>query len=212
MQLDMFSDVVCPWCYLGHARIRKAIERLGPDGADISIRWRAFQLDPAATADPRDLATAIDRKYGPGAFEVMTERLGALGAEAGIDFRFDRALRVGTVDAHRLIQWTQATQPGATGAVATRLFRAYFTEGANIAEHSQLVALAAEVGLEPDLVGEMLAAGSFAEQVRADQVEAASMGVGGVPAVTFNGAVVIPGAQDVDTMELVLRRLLTKVG
>jgi predicted DsbA family dithiol-disulfide isomerase len=210
MQLDLYSDVVCPWCYLGHRRLSAAIERLGGEEGSIELRWRAFQLDPGATAQPQDLRASIERKYGPGAFDSMTERLIELGAAVGIEYRFDRALRVGTFDAHRLLQWTQATMPQRTDALADRLFNAYFTEGANIADLDVLSGFAADVGLDARAVGDLLSSDGFADVVRSDLAAAVEAGVTGVPAVAYNGAVLIPGAQDVDTMEAVLRRLLDK--
>jgi predicted DsbA family dithiol-disulfide isomerase len=212
MRLDIYSDVVCPWCYLGHRRLVAAIERLGGEEGSIELRWRAFQLDPGATAQPQDLRASIERKYGPGAFDSMTERLVELGAAAGIEYRFDRALRVGTFDAHRLLQWTQATMPNRTDALADRLFRSYFTEGANIADLDVLSGLAADVGLDAVAAADLLNSDGFADVVRSDLADAVGSGVTGVPAVAYNGAVLIPGAQDVDTMEVVLRRLLDKVG
>ena len=83
MRIDVWSDVVCPWCYLGKKRLEKAIDGL-EFGDEIEVRWRAFQLDPTAGTEPKDLATAIDRKYGPGAFDGMSTRLGALGEEVGL--------------------------------------------------------------------------------------------------------------------------------
>lgn len=212
MRLDVYSDVVCPWCYLGHRRLVAAIERLGGEEGSIELRWRAFQLDPGATAQPKDLRAAIESKYGPGAFDSMRERLVELGAAEGIEYRFDRALRVGTFDAHRLMQWTQATVPQRTDALVGRLFRAYFTEGANIADLDVLSGLSADVGLDAGAVGDLLSTDGFADVVRSDVAEAVESGVTGVPAVAYNGAVLIPGAQDVDTIEAVLRRLLQKVG
>ncbi|MCZ7629894.1 MAG: DsbA family oxidoreductase [Microthrixaceae bacterium] len=212
MQLDVYSDMVCPWCYLGHRRLRMAIERLGGPAGSVELRWRAFQLDPAATSQPKDLRASIDRKYGPGAFDSMTPRLVELGAAEGIDFRFDHAVRVGTFDAHRLLQWTQATTPHRADALAERLFRAYFAEGANIADLDVLTRLSAEVGLDSDAAGDLLDGDGFAEVVRSDAADALDAGVTGVPAVVYDGAVVIPGAQDLDTMEAVVRRLLAKVG
>jgi predicted DsbA family dithiol-disulfide isomerase len=109
VQIDIWSDVICPWCYLGKRRLERALDELqwGPD--DVTVRFHAFQLDPRATREPRDLRAAVDRKYGPGAFDAMNARLTQLGAEIGIDYRFDRALRVSTVDAHRLLAWAWAT-------------------------------------------------------------------------------------------------------
>jgi len=209
--LDVFSDVICPWCYLGHRRLDEAIGRLGDDAGAIELRWRAFQLDPNATAEPGDLEKAIERKYGPGAFEAMGRRLDHLGAECGIDYRFDKALRVGTFDAHRLIQWAQATHRPRTDALADALFEAYFTHGANVADHATLVDLAEAAGLAREGASELLASRRFADEVMNDRVEAIEAGITGVPAVAYNGATIIPGAQDVDTMELIIRRLHSKV-
>lgn len=211
MQLDFFSDVVCPWCYLGHRRLTEAVGRLGDDGDGITLRWRAFQLDPSAGAEPKDLGAALERKYGPGALDAMRERLTSLGAAEGIEYRFDRVLRVGTFDAHRLILWAQATHPETLDPLVEALFRAYFTDGANIAEAPTLVGIAAASGLDPDGASEALSSGAYADVVRSDMAEAVESGITGVPAVAYNGAVLIPGAQDVGTMEAVLRRLLAKV-
>ncbi|MFV0316873.1 MAG: DsbA family protein, partial [Microthrixaceae bacterium] len=113
---------------------------------------------------------------------------------------------------HRVIQWAQATHPDLADTAADRFFKAYFTDGANIADHAVLTDLAVEVGLDRDEVTEVLASNAFADEVVADQRSAAELGVTGVPAIAVNGAVVIPGAQDVDTVETVLRRLLERVG
>ena len=212
VRLDIFSDVVCPWCYLGHHRLVRAIEGLGADAARIELRWRAYQLDPGAGAEPRELRPAIEAKYGPGAFDAMQSRLGRLGSEAGIEYRFDRALRVGTLDAHRLVLWAQEEHPESTGKVVDRLFRGYFTEGCNIADHPTLVRLASEVGLDAARVAEVLESSRGSEEVAADIEDAMAIGVTGVPAVVFNGAVVLPGVQDVDSTRRVLARLLDRVG
>jgi len=107
MRIDIWSDVVCPWCYLGSRRFAAALDQVGRDG--VEIHWRAFQLDPAAPREPGDLRAALDRKYGPGSFDSMTPRLVALGEHEGIDYRCDLALRVNTADAHRLISWSAAS-------------------------------------------------------------------------------------------------------
>ena len=207
MRIDVWSDVVCPWCYLGKRRLDVALE--GLDFADeVEVRWRAFQLDPSATAEPKDLATAIDRKYGPGAFRGMTGRLEPLGAEVGIDYRFDLAQRVTSLPALSLVAWVEATL-GAEAAdrLHERLFRAYFTEGANIAEAANLVEWAVEVGADRELAGEAVATGAGRDAVEADLQGAAERQITGVPAFVIEDAHLIPGAQDVDT----IRNLLTRI-
>ncbi len=170
------------------------------------------QLDPRATAEPRDLSAAVEAKYGPGSFEAMSRRLGTLGSEIGIRYRFDRALRVGTFDAHRVILWAQAVDGPGAHALIESLFRAYFTDGANVADRATLVDLAENAGFDREKCTDMLASRSWADDVVTDQAEAMEAFVTGVPAVLYNGATIIPGAQDTDTMEGILRRLVAKVG
>ncbi|MCC5950641.1 MAG: DsbA family oxidoreductase [Acidimicrobiia bacterium] len=210
VRLDVWSDVVCPWCYLGKRRLEQAIELLGADPGDVEVRWRAFQLDPRATATPGDLRTALERKYGSGAFDVMTQRLGALGTVEGIDYRFDRALRVGTADAHRLMAWAWAEGGAAAqGRLAEALFAAYFTDGANIADHATLVRLADEAGIVaegPD-AATVLEGDAYRAEVDADLAAAAERGITGVPAFVVADSFVIPGAQEPETLARLLRRV-----
>jgi predicted DsbA family dithiol-disulfide isomerase len=211
MRIDVWSDVVCPWCYLGKRRFDVALE--GLDFADeVEVRWRAFQLDPTATAEPKDLETAIDRKYGPGAFRGMTGRLVPLGAEVGIDYRFDLAQRVTSMPALALVAWVESTL-GAEAAhrLHERLFRAYFTEGANVADAANLVAWAEEVGADRELAGEAVATGAGRDAVAADLEGAAERQITGVPAFVIEDAHLIPGAQDVDTIRNLLTRIHAKL-
>jgi predicted DsbA family dithiol-disulfide isomerase len=209
VRIDIWSDVICPWCYLGSHRLSAALDRLGTD--DVEVRWHAFELDPRAPAEPGDLRTALDRKYGPGAFEAMAPRLVALGRPEGIDYRFDRALRVNTFDAHRLLAWADG-RPGGQGPLAERLFRAYFTDGADVSDHATLVELVAEVGGDAGGAASVLAGSDFADEVRADEAVARERGITGVPAFVVDDRMLIPGAQDVDTMVNLLRRAAAKAG
>jgi len=206
MRIDVWSDVVCPWCYLGKRRLEAALEGL-PFADEVEVRWRAFQLDPSATAEPKDLRTAIERKYGPGSFDGMTRRLTALGADAGIDYRFDRALRVTSLPALALVAWVERTLgPEAAGRLHDRLFRAYFTDGENIADPSNLVAWAVEVGAEEELAAEAVATGDGRDAVADDLEAAAERQITGVPAFVVADAHLIPGAQEVETMRAILVR------
>ena len=200
----MWSDVICPWCYLGKRRLEHALARL--EWADeVEVRWRAYQLDPSAGPEPGDLRAAIEGKYGPGAYDQMTARLTALGTEDGIDYRFDRALRVNTLDAHRLMAWAWDLEgPTAQGRLAERLFQAYFTEGANVADHSTLAGLATECGLDGNRAAEVLDGNEFAAEVAAELGSAVQGQITGVPAFVIENRILIPGAQDVDTFVAVL--------
>jgi len=212
VRIDIWSDIVCPWCYLGSLRLATAIQRFTDAHPEQqpSVRWRAYELDPAAPADPRPMRPVIDAKYGPGAFDAMTTRLTALGAAEGIEYRFEDTLRVNTFDAHRLMAWAgsldDAEPAGAQDRLSDVLFRSYFTDGLNIAEHPVLVDLAGTAGLDTDRATEVLASGAFADEVRADEATAREHDVTGVPATVVDGRLLVPGAQEVDTFLRVLER------
>lgn len=207
MRIDIWSDVICPWCYLGKRRLERAMERLDWAG-DIEIHWRAYLLDPTATAEPQDLESAINRKYGPGAFSGMKKRLGALGEAEGIAYNFDTAVRVSTLDAHRLLAWAW-DEAGAAGqgALKERLLRAYFEDGANVADAATLGRLAAEAGLNAVKAGEIIAADAYRDVVLADLEGAMDREITGVPAFVVEDRLLIPGAQDTDTFVDVLNRV-----
>ncbi len=223
VHIDIWSDVICPWCYLGARRLDGAIERFRSEHPDteVTVRFRAFELDPGAPPGVTDLRTAIDTKYGPGAFDSMTERLVELGGPEGIAYRFDIAKRVNTFDAHRMLSWaasldrppTASVDPnggsgdGAQLRLAERVFRAYFTEGADVSAHSVLVGLAGAVGLDADAAGEVLASGAFADEVRDDESAARDRAITGVPGVVIDDRVLVPGAQEVDTFLRVMNKV-----
>jgi predicted DsbA family dithiol-disulfide isomerase len=206
MRIDIWSDVICPWCYLGKRRLERAMGEL--DWADeIEIHWRAYLLDPTATAEPKDLRASIDKKYGPGSFEGMTTRLTALGEPEGITYRFDTALRVSTLDAHRLLAWAwDVGGAAAQGPLKEALLRSYFEDGANVADHKTLQALAAEVGLDDVLAGEVLASDGYRDVVLADLQGALDREITGVPGFVVEDRLLIPGAQEPETFVSVLNR------
>lgn len=217
VRIDVWSDVICPWCFLGKRRLERALDEADLAGR-VTVRWRAYQLDPRATDTPGDLRVALERKYGPGAFDGMTRRLTALGAAEGIDFRFDRALRVSTLDAHRLLAWAwERGGAPAQGALAERLFRAYFIDGANVADHPTLVhqvqrvqrGADAETGasvLDPDEAASVLASDLHADEVATEVAEARDRLITGVPAFVVEDRLLIPGAQEVETFVSILTR------
>lgn len=208
VHVDIWSDVVCPWCYLGRRRFDTAVERLGWASDEISVRTRAYQLDPKATSEPGDLRSSIEKKYGPGAFDGMTARLTALGAGEGIDYHFDLALRVNTLDAHRLLAW--AWEIGHTELqhqLEENLFRAYFTEGRNIADHDELAEIASDSGLDPSEARRILEEGDYSQHVGSDLEAAIELQITGVPAFVVDGQFVIPGAQEVETFVRILQRI-----
>ena len=212
MRIDIWSDVICPWCYLGKRRLERAMAQL--DWADeIEIHWRAYLLDPTATSEPQDLASAINRKYGPGAFDGMKKRLGALGEAEGITYRFDTAVRVSTLDAHRLLAWAWDSAGAAgQGALKERLLRAYFEDGANVADAATLARLAGEAGLDGAAATDVVASGAFRDVVLADLEGALDREITGVPAFVIEDRLLIPGAQEPDTFVNVLERARARFG
>ena len=190
--IDVVSDVVCPWCYLGKRRLERAL-RLLPEGG-MATAWRPFRLDP--TIPPGGIAreTYLTRKFGSvAAVADSHRRLTDLGRDEGIDFRFDLIARSpNTVDAHRLIRWAETV--GRQDAMVERLFRAYFSEGLDVGDTEVLVGLAGEVGLG-DGVAERLAGDDDRAEVAGEIENAYRIGVSGVPCFIVNRRCAVMGAQ-----------------
>ena len=203
MQVEIWSDVVCPWCYVGTRRFEQALEQLRSDGGwdDVEVVHRAFELDPTVPAAGVDLAGYLARKFG-GADRLhqMHDRLDHAGADLDIDFRWEGKRRVNTHDAHRLTAWAlDVAGAEVQNALHQRLFRAYFTENLDVADHAVLARLAGEVGLDVDAAAEVLATRAYADTVRAEELGAGERGIHAVPTFVIEGRWAIPGAQDVDT-------------
>lgn len=212
MRVEVWSDVVCPWCYVGTRRFEAALDRLREGDAstdgDIEVVHRAFELDPTVPAGGVDLAAYLANKFG-GAERVRQahDRLAALGRDVGVEFRWAGKRRVNTFDAHRLAAWAlDVAGPAVQHDLHQRLFRAYFTDNLDVADHGVLAALAADAGLDPDQAAEVLAAGSYADTVRAEERQASEHDIHAVPTFVIEGRWAIPGAQDVDTFVELLTR------
>jgi predicted DsbA family dithiol-disulfide isomerase len=192
VKIEIWSDVVCPWCYIGKRRLERALRDF--DAADqVEITWRSFQLNPdfpPGTAVPTpDYLTS---RFGPQAQE-MTGRVALLGAGEGLDLRFENTLTVNTFDAHRVLHL--AADAGLAGEVKERLLHAHFAEGADLSDHETLARLAGEAGVPPDRVRAMLATDEYADAVRADSDEARALGANGVPFFVIDRKYGISGAQ-----------------
>jgi predicted DsbA family dithiol-disulfide isomerase len=203
LTIDIVSDVVCPWCYVGEKRLEAALaEEPGP----VMVRWRPYQLDPTIPEGGLDRAEYMARKFGDsGRVKSAHDNLTRLGAEVGVPFAFDKIKRSpNTLDAHRLLRW--AASAGVQAEVADRLFRAYFVEGRDIGDRNVLLAIAAECGLDPGLVEKLFAEGADADLVRLEIEQAQAMGVSDVPFFIFAGRLGVPGAQEPS----VLRRAIAE--
>jgi predicted DsbA family dithiol-disulfide isomerase len=203
LRVDVVSDVVCPWCYLGKRRLERAIESLPQTG--ISVHWHPFQLDQTIPPGGLDRRDYLERKFGSlAAVTPAHVNLAAIGEREGIAFRFDQIKRSpNTVDAHRLIRW--ASLADLADAMVERMFRAYFSEGVDIGDHAALAALAAEVGLAGD-IGARLASAEGRDAVTAEVEDAYRLGVSGVPCFIIENRYAVVGAHPAETLVEVIRR------
>jgi predicted DsbA family dithiol-disulfide isomerase len=209
IRVDIWSDVVCPWCYIGKRRFERALDELGGE-VDVEFAYHAFQLDPTASpGKSQPVSEAYARKFGgPERAQAMIDRVTSIAAEEGLEFRLDRALRANTLLAHRLL-WL-ADQPGSPGPQAVmkeRLLRAYFHDGLDIGDPDVLADCAAELGFRRDAITGFFESSTGADAVRADIEQAAELGITAVPTYVVNGQWAIPGAQDTETFVKVLRNL-----
>lgn len=209
LQVDIWSDIACPWCYVGKRRFEAALADFEHRDA-IRLRWRAFELDPSAPpafpADP-PYVERLAKKYqtSTAGAQQMIDSMTASAAADGLAFRFDIVRPGNTFDAHRLLHLADEHALG--DAAKERFLRAYLCEGEAIGDHAVLERLAVEVGLDAATVRATLAADAHAAAVRADEHEAAMHGIRGVPFFVFDGRLGVSGAQPAS----VLREVLEKV-
>ena len=211
MRIDVWSDVVCPWCYIGKRRLERALAGFEHRDA-VEVHWRSFELDPNAPAVREgDPAGRLARKYGISVEEARTasERLTALAAGEGLEYQLPAARSGNSFNAHRLLHLAEGH--GVQDQLKERLLAAYLCEGQAIGDPNVLLAQATTVGLDPAEVREVLETDAYAEDVRADEAEAAELEINGVPFFLLGGRFGIPGAQEVDTMVAVLERAWQKL-
>jgi predicted DsbA family dithiol-disulfide isomerase len=205
MLVEVWSDLVCPWCYLGKRRLEAALE--GFSHADrVDVVWRSFELEPDAPREAESRRALLVSRYGMTA-EQAAERdaqMTALAADAGLEYRPDMAQLGNTFDAHRVLHAARAA--GLQGQAKERLLRGYFTEGRKLTDRDTLVELMADAGLDADVARAALADGSFADEVRDDEREAAAIGITGVPFFVLNRRYAVSGAQPSDVLLEALER------
>ncbi|MGA3122309.1 MAG: DsbA family oxidoreductase [Polyangiaceae bacterium] len=206
LDVQVWSDIACPWCYVGKRRLEAAQAGFAHRDA-VHVRWRAFELDPAAPR-VRDAtgpyAERLAKKYGmsKAQAEQRLRHLTEIAAAEGLDLRFDRIRPGNTFDAHRLI--ALARSRGFEDAAKERLMRAYFTDGLAIGDPSVLVALGEQVGLDGAEVHDALASDAYSEEVRADEELARDLGVSGVPFFVLGERLAVEGAQPSTTLTAAL--------
>lgn len=202
--IDVISDVVCPWCYVGKKRLESALRML-PDQS-FAVFWRPFQLDPSIPKDGLPRKTYLERKFGNLDRLAQTHaQLVEIGKAEGIAFAFDRITRSpNTLDAHRLIRW--AHEMAKQTEMVERLFTLYFTEGADIGSPEVLIKAAVEVGLDGALVTQLLATGADLDPVIAEINAAGKMGITGVPTFIFASRFAISGAHPAETIKTAIEQ------
>jgi predicted DsbA family dithiol-disulfide isomerase len=204
VQVEIWSDVACPWCYVGTARFERAVAETG---ADVDVVYRSFELDPSVPpSEGPPLTEYLARKFGDlSRVQAAHARLTDAGAELGIDFRWSQMRRANTFDAHRLLAWALHTR-GAESQRALKnvLLRAYFTEAREVADHEVLADLASAVGLDRAAALALLASDGEAHFVRAEREEAYRNGIHAVPTFIVEGEWMLQGAVDTDKWVKVL--------
>lgn len=209
MKIEIWSDVVCPWCYIGKRRIENALAEFG-HADEVEVHWRSYQLDPGAPTEPTEDTTAmLARKYGqsPAGAKQMQDRVEAVAAEEGLIYRLSETLHLNTVDAHRLIHL--AHEQGGNelqGRVKEALLKAYFTEARNVADHEVLREVAVAAGVDASRVDEVLAGPEFIAAVHADIEQAQAYGASGVPFFVIDEKYGVSGAQPTEVFTQVLER------
>jgi predicted DsbA family dithiol-disulfide isomerase len=208
VKVEIWSDVVCPWCYIGKRRFEGALARFA-HADEVEVHWRSYELDPRA---PRrrsgTMADHVAAKYGVSVASAgrRLEELNRLAAAEGLTYDLARTTGGNTFDAHRLIHLAATRGPAAAGDVKEALFRAYFSDLQPVGDTGVLAGVARDAGLDPAEVEAVLSGDRFADAVRRDEDEAAQLGCTGVPFFVIDRAWAVPGAQDAETFLRILDR------
>jgi predicted DsbA family dithiol-disulfide isomerase len=212
MSVEIWSDVMCPFCYIGKRKFEAALAQL-PERDRVEVVWKSFQLDPSLKTDPgKSVQQSLMESKGWSA--EQTEQTMAyvvdMAKNVGLTYHFDKAVVANSFDAHRFSHL--AKKHGLQDQAEERLFAAYFSEGKNTADHQTLVQLGVEIGLNADEVARVLAGNDYADDVERDIAEAREVGATGVPFFVFNRKYAASGAQESATFLEVLERMLAETG
>lgn len=209
MQVEIYSDVVCPWCYIGERRFAKALQQF-PGRADVDVVFRPYQLDPDAPSTPAPLIESLREKFGSNV-RAMLDRVSAAAAGVGIEIRWDEAVAVNTITAHRLLRLAEQDY-GVTvqRAFAERLFDAHFTRGGNVADPGLLTTLAVASGMERDRVEQYLASSEGLAETHEAIAQARGMGIRAVPSFVFDGQYLVEGGQAPETFLAALEQVASR--
>ena len=208
LTIDVVSDVMCPWCYIGKRRLEAALDEVGGE-MDVEIRWRPYQLDSTLPKEGKDRQQYLEDKFGgaEGADKAYAN-VRAAGAEEDIPFAFDKIeVSANTLDAHRLIRWAGSLGLAAQNQMVDLLFKAYFEDGKNIGDDAVLIEAAEKVGLEKPVVERLLAGDADRDTVSSEIEQAQQMGVTGVPCFIIDMKYAVVGAQPAGALVEAMRKI-----
>ncbi|OEY67288.1 DsbA family oxidoreductase [Marinobacter sp. X15-166B] len=207
MRIDIVSDIACPWCAIGYARLERAMAQLAAT-YEFSVQWHAFELNPDHRGAGEPILPALARKYGRSEAEMRANQnqMMAIAGELGLNFdKLQERLTCNTFDAHRLVKW--AGEQGRQTEMKQALFEAYFGRAENVADHDLLANCAVTLGLDAAEARAMLATDRYAEAVRQDQATYRKAGITAVPAFIINDQYLISGAQEPGTLVTTLQEI-----
>ncbi|GAB2963896.1 DsbA family oxidoreductase [Hymenobacter coalescens] len=207
MKVEIWSDIMCPFCYIGKRRFEAALQQFAHHDK-VEITWHSFELDPNMETRPgQNIHELLAERKGVSVAEArrMNDYMAGVGREVGLHYDFDKVVPVNTFDAHRFTHLAAAH--GKQDAAEERLFAAYFTEGRNLADADTLAQLGSEIGLKADDVRQTLASDAYAQEVRVDEYHARQIGVGGVPYFVFQDKYAVSGAQPAELFQEVLEKV-----
>jgi predicted DsbA family dithiol-disulfide isomerase len=212
MKVEIWSDIMCPFCYIGKRKFEQALQSF-ENKEEIEIEWKSFQLDPEIVSNKnRSVNEYLAERKGWSVEQArkLNADVTSMAKEVGLDYDFDKAIIANSFDAHRLIQFAKTKGLGDVAEEA--LFRAYFTEGKNIADTGTLIALGVGIGLDQAEVKQMLESDSFGDEVQMDIYEAQQVGVRGVPFFVVDNKYAVSGAQSPEVFRQVLERAVIEQG
>ncbi len=211
--MEIWSDIACPWCYVGTQRFGRAVEETG---ADVEVVYRSFELDPTVPTggDSPPLVDYLERKFGDRSrVQAAHARLTSAGAELGIDFRWSGMRRANTFDAHRLLAWALHEHgPDRQRALKQRLLKAYFTDGLDVADHDVLADLAGDVGIDAGAARALLSSSDEVEFVRAERAKAYAHGITAVPTFVIEDEWMLQGAHETEKWVKALTHIQSELG
>lgn len=207
IQIDIVSDIACPWCAIGYARLERAMEQLGPE-YEFAVQWHAFELNPAHSGKGEPILPALAKKYGRSEEEMRANQsqMMTIAKDLGVNFdKLQERLTCNTFDAHRLVKW--ADEQGQQTAMKQALFEAYFGRAMDVSDQSVLLSCVKGLGLDPAKAKQVLESDQYTAAVREDEATYQKAGVTSVPAFIINSKYLISGAQESDTLVQALREI-----